>query len=169
MLSSISWQHYLAAIIILTASFYLYVLLRYYQKEIAHLLNLQPKQSNIFSGVGSAPVSVMGAAKLDHGVSISETVDLQFSESVPDEIENSINSASEPSKELVMDAGNLIEAFKDVDNKPEFLHLLKILIGSYQRFHDEIDFPFSLNRILEISNEKLQFPLDLRDLQNASA
>jgi hypothetical protein len=169
MLSSISWQHYLAAVVILTGFYYFYVVLRYYQKEIAGLLNRQSKHSNMFSGVGPAPVQVMGAAKLDNGISISNTEDLQFSESAPDEIESSIISASDPSKELVVEAGNLIEAFKDIDNKPEFLNLFKILIGSYQRFQDEIDLPFSLDRILEIAKEKLQFPIVLSELQSASS
>lgn len=167
MLSSISWQQYLAAIVILTLFYYLYILLRYYQKEIGHLLNRQQKQSNIFSGVAS-PIQVMGAAKLDNGVSISNTGDLQFGETSPDEIKSPAVSASDPSQELVMEAANLIEAFKDIDNKPEFLSLLKILIGSYQRFQDEIDFSLSLNRILEISKKKLQFPVTLGDLQSAS-
>jgi hypothetical protein len=169
MLSSISWQHYLAAVVILTGTYYCYVVLRYYQKEIAGLLNRQPKRSDISAGVAAAPVPVMGAAKLDNGISVSNTEDLQFSEAAPDEIETSIIQASDPSNELVVEAGNLIDAFKDTDNKTEFLNLLKILIGSYQRFQDEIDLPFSLDRILEIAKLKLQFPIALSELQSISA
>jgi hypothetical protein len=169
MLSSISWQHYLAAVVILTGTYYFYVVLRYYQKEIAGLLNRQPKRSDIFAGVAAGPVSVMGAAKLDNGISISNTEDLQFSEAAPDEIESSIIPASDPSNELVVEAGNLIDAFKGTDNKTEFLKLLKILIGSYQRFQDEIDLPFSLDRIVEIAKQKLQFPIALSELQSISA
>jgi hypothetical protein len=168
MLSSISWQHYLAAVVILTGSYYFYVVLRYYQKEIADVLNRQPKQSDFFAGDASAPVHVMGAAKLDNGISIGNTEDLQFSESVPDEMESVIIPASDPSNELVVEACNLIDAFKDTDNKPEFLNLLKILIGSYKRLY-EIDLPFSYDRILEIAKQKLQFPIVLSELQSISA
>jgi hypothetical protein len=69
---------------------------------------------------------------------------------------------------LVVEACNLIDAFKDTDNKPEFLNLLKILIGSYKRLY-EIDLPFSYDRILEIAKQKLQFPIVLSELQSISA
>ena len=59
----------------------------------------------------------------------------------------------------------LIEAFKEIDNKPEFITLLRILIGSYKRYKDEIDLPVTLNRVVELSKEKLMFPIALTDLQ----
>ena len=174
MLSSISWQHYLAAIVILTVSYYGYVILRYYQKEISNLFNRKQSSANLFANAQAAPAHVMGAAKLDNGVSVSKSEELYFSESTPDDVEavstiqENLNSQKEaiysPSEELEVEAGNLIAAFQEIDNKPEFITLLRILINSYKRFKDDIDLPVTLNRIVEISKEKLMFQLSLTDL-----
>jgi hypothetical protein len=179
MLSSISWQHYLAAIVILTASYYGYVILRYYQKEISNLFNRKQSSTNLFVNAQAAPANVMGAAKLDNGVSVSQSEELYFSDSTPDDvgavstIRENHSSQTEaiysPSEELEIEADNLIAAFKEIDNKPEFITLLRILIDSYKRFKDEIDLQATLNRIVEISKEKLMFPLSLNDLQGTWA
>ena len=179
MLSSISWQHYLAAIVILTVSYYGYVILRYYQKEISNLFNQKQSSANLFANAQAAPAqaapaNVMGAAKLDNGVSVAKSDELYFSESTPDDVlevstiqENPHSNTDviySPSVELENEAGNLIAAFKEIDNKPEFITLLRILINSYKRFKDDIDLPVTLNRIVEISKEKLMFQLSLTDL-----
>jgi hypothetical protein len=179
MLSSISWQHYLAAIVILTASYYGYVILRYYQKEISNLFNRKQSSTNLFTGVQAAPADVMGAAKLDNGVSLSPSEELYFSDSMPDDVEaiatireNHSSHPDEifsPSEELEVEASNLIAAFQEIDNKPEFVTLLRILIDSYKRFKDDIDLPSTLIRIIEISKEKLKFQLSLTDLQGTWA
>lgn len=174
MLSSISWQHYLAAIVILTVSYYGYVILRYYQKEISNLFNLKQNSANLFANAQAAPANVMGAAKLDNGVSVAKSDELYFSESTPDDIievstiqdnpHSNTDVIYSPSVELENEAGNLIAAFQEIDNKPEFITLLRILINSYKRFKDDIDLPVTLNRIVEISKEKLMFQLSLTDL-----
>ncbi len=179
MLSSISWQHYLAAIVILTASYYGYVILRYYQKEISNLFNRKQSSPNLFVGAQATPVNVMGAAKLDNGVSVSQSDELYFSDSTPDDVEavstnhQNVQSLTDenysPSEELEIEAGNLIAAFQEIDNKAEFITLLRILIDSFKRFKDDIDLPATLNRIVEISKEKLMFPLSLTDLQGTWA
>jgi hypothetical protein len=176
MLSSISWQHYLAAVVIITISYYLYVVLRYYQKEIGNLFNRKPLTANVFSAVQSQAPSVMGLAKPDNGVTISETQNLPFSDVLPDDPEEAINgltdSASienDPSSELISEAGNLIEAFKDVDNKQEFVTLVGILVGSYKRFQEQIDLPASLSQVVEISKDKLKFTVALSDFKNTWA
>jgi hypothetical protein len=176
MLSSISWQHYLAAVVIITISYYLYVFLRYYQKEIGNLFNRKPQTANVFSAVQSQTPSVMGLAKPDNGVTISETQNLPFSDVLPDDPEEAINgltdSASienDPSSELISEAGNLIEAFKDVDNKQEFVTLVGILVGSYKRFQEQIDLPASLSQVVEISKDKLKFTVALSDFKNTWA
>jgi hypothetical protein len=179
MLSSISWQHYLAAIVILTVSYYGYVILRYYQKEITNLFNRKQSSANLFANAQAAPANVMGVAKLDNGVSVSKSEELYFSDSTPDDvlavstIQENLNSQKDviysPSEELEAEAGNLIAAFQEIDNKPEFITLLRILIDSYKRFRDDIDLPATLNRIVEISKEKLKFPLSLSDLQGTWA
>jgi hypothetical protein len=179
MLSSISWQHYLAAIVILTVSYYGYVILRYYQKEITNLFNRKQSSANLFANAQAAPANVMGVAKLNNGVSVSKSEELYFSDSTPDDvlavstIQENLNSQKHviysPSEELEAEAGNLIAAFQEIDNKPEFITLLRILIDSYKRFKDDIDLPATLSRIVEISKEKLQFPLSLSDLQGSWA
>jgi hypothetical protein len=169
MLSSISWQHYIAAIVIITVSYYLYVVLRYYQKEIANLFNRKSTSTEMFAGVQAAPIEVMGKAKPDNGVHLSDASELQFTEASADEPEilsESVPFANghQPSSELINEANNLIEAFKDVDNKQEFLSLLCILIDSYKRYSDEIDLPAALDRVITIAREKLQFSVTSSDL-----
>lgn len=173
MLSSISWQHYLAAVVIITVSYYLYVILRYYQKEISNLFNRKPQTSDVFSAIQSPGISVMGQAKPDRGVTVIETQNLSFTDVSSDEpippITEQMQTAdiqSDPSSELVSEAGNLIEAFKDVDNKQEFLTLVGILVGSYKRFQEQIDLPAALSRVVEISKDKLKFTVALSDFQN---
>ena len=175
MLSSISWQHYLAAIVIISISYYLYVILKYYQQEIGKLFNRKPQTAGMFSAVQS-PINVMGLAKLENGVTIGETQDLPFTDVLPDNPENAINgithtasNQNDPSFELVSEAGNLIEAFKDIDNKQEFITLVGILVGSYKRFQEQIDLPAALNRVVEISKDKLKFTVALSDFQSTWA
>src|SRR5476649_888749 len=113
MLSSISWQHYLAAIIILSVTYYGYVVLRYYQKEISNLFNRKQDATALFSNVQTAPNQVMGNAKLDNGVTITESQDLVFSEPLEDHPAAGATIAADitPSQELAVEAGNLIDAF----------------------------------------------------------
>ena len=167
MLSSISWQHYMAAIIILSLIYYGYVILRYYQKEISNLFNRKQDATALFSNVQTGPYQVMGNAKLDSGVTIAESQDLVFSEPLEELPAVGATSPSDitPSQELTVEAGNLIDAFKEIDNKPEFITLLRILVGSYKRYKDEIDLPAMLNSVVELSKEKLLFPIALTDLQ----
>ncbi|WP_428329665.1 hypothetical protein [Mucilaginibacter sp.] len=179
MLSSISWQHYIAAIIILTVSFYGYVILRYYQQEISSLLNRKQNSPNLFPNAHPLTTNIMGPAKMDNGVSLSKSEELYFADSSTDEAESvttiqdtpvsDYQNHYSPSQELEFEAGNLIAAFQDIDNKHEFITLLRILIDSYKRFKDEIDLPVTLNRIVEISKERLMFPLLLTDLQGTWA
>jgi hypothetical protein len=167
MLSSISWQHYLAAIIILLVTYYGYVILRYYQKEISNLFNRKQGAPALFSNTQPASYQVMGNAKLDNGVSIDESQDLVFAEPLEDEpaVITNLTANITPSQELAVEAGNLIDAFKEIDNKPEFITLLRILIDSYKRYKEEIDLSITLNRVVELSKEKLLFPIVLTDLQ----
>jgi hypothetical protein len=179
MLSSISWQHYVEAIIMLTVSYYCYVMLRYYQKEISNLFNRKQNTANLFTGTQAAPANVMGAAKLDNGVAVSKSEDLYFSDVSPDEVEPEITTEKaliantdliySPSVELAVEAANLIAAFKEIDNKPEFITLLRILIDSYKGFKDDIDLTAALNRVVELAQEKLMFPLSLTDLPGSWA
>jgi len=176
MLSSISWQHYLVSIVIITVSYYLYVMFRYYKKEIGNLFNRKPQTADVFSAVQTSANSVMGQAKPDDGITICEAQNLSFTDALPDDTEEAIIGLSrtasiqnDPSSELIAEAGNLIEAFKDVDNKQEFLTLLGILVSSYKRFQELIDFPAALSRVAEISKDKLKFTVAPSDFQNTWA
>jgi len=175
MLSSISWQHYLAAVVIITISYYLYVVLRYYQKEISDLFNRKSQTNDIFSAIHSPAITVMGQAKPDNGVTVSETQNLPFTDVLPDEPEHIVNKPiqteiqNDPSSELVSEAGYLIDAFMDVDNKQEFITLVNILISSYKRFQEQIDLPAALNHVVEISKDKLKFTVALSDFQSTWA
>ena len=156
MLSSISWQHYFAAIIILSLIYYGYVVLRYYQKEISNLFNRKQDATALFSNVQTGPYQVMGNAKSDNGVTITESQDLIFFQPLEDHppAGETIAADISPSQELAVEAGNLIEAFKEIDNKQEFITLLRILIGSYKRFKDEIDLPATLKPCCGIIQRK---------------
>jgi hypothetical protein len=171
MLSSISWQHYFAAIIILSLIYYGYVVLRYYQKEISNLFNRKQDATALFSNVQTGPYQVLGDAKSDNGVTITESQDLVFSEPLEHHPAAGATIAADisPSQELAVEAGNLIDAFKEIDNKPEFIILLRILVGSYKRYKDEIDLQVTLNRVVELSKEKLMFSIALTDLQGSWA
>jgi hypothetical protein len=176
MLSSISWQHYLAAVVIITISYYLYVVLRYYQKEISALFNRKTQTTDFFSAAQPPAISVMGQAKQDNGVFIDETQNLLFTEVLPDDPKAANNNLTQtesmlnhPSLELISEAGNLIEAFKDVDNKQEFITLIGILVGSYKRFQEQIDLPATLSRVVEISKDKLKFTVASSDFKNTWA
>jgi hypothetical protein len=170
MLSSISWQQYLAAVVILTVSYYGYVFLRYYQSEIASFFNRKDRSSDLLPVAHSKP-SVMGEAKLADNVTIANSEELYFGSADPDDIEVTSEHITEsveaisPESELVQEADRLIEAFKDIDDKPQFLTLLKILVDSYKRFAADIDITAALATIIEISKEKLMFSVAPNDLQ----
>jgi hypothetical protein len=179
MLSSISWQHYLAAVIILTASYYAYVALRYYQTEIAGLFNRKPSALESFSGFQSSPISVMGKAKPDYGTAISDSTEMQFAEATPDDgfpaadispsRTDSVQQAGQPGEELETEARKLIDAFKETDNKPEFLSLLHILIESYQAYNEDIDLPATVARLVAFAEGRLPFSITAGDVKSSWA
>jgi len=119
---------------------------------------------------------VIGQAKPDNGVSIAETQNLPFTDVLPDDPNDAVNESdhtavnqNNPGLQLVSEVGNLIEAFKDVDNKQEFITLVGILVGSYKRFQEQIDLPAALSLVVEISKDKLKFTVALSDFENTWA
>jgi hypothetical protein len=177
MLSSISWQQFLAAILIITVVYYGYVIPRYYQKEVAVFFNLKKNAHNLTRSLQNTPFEVMGKAKPDFGVSVTEPEDLQFAGPSEDGTEVGLSenaaisdgAARDPSAELKADIGKLIDAFKDVDDKREFLMLLRIQFNTYKGFKDQINLPDIQEYILRLSNEKLSFSIDRADLAVKSA
>lgn len=172
MLSSISWQQFLAVLSILTLAYYAYVGLRYYQREIRNFF-VKRTATVPQSAASSPPFQVMGTARPDHGVSISDSEELHFV--VDDEPESEITETprpktpdtppSDPTDALVKDVSHLVNAFQEIDDKPEFLSLLHIQIGTYQADAEEIDWPRVKKRVMQLTHEKLPFAIQETDLQ----
>lgn len=131
MLQHISWQEYFTAILLLTALWYAFVLLRYYRPEITARFQKHELQPAL---VASAPV--IGSIKTDYKTMDSE--ELQFGSPSPDDISDS-SLAPGPADELLAEAQTLARAFQDTPNKTEFLSLLGVLLSKYEPYEDEID------------------------------
>lgn len=171
MLSSISWQQYFAAIAIISVTYYLYVLLRYYQREISNLFISKQQSAAMPQGGTISPTQLMGAALPDKHVRIVEEQELQFADEDLNEsleptgdLADPNNNITTPEAQLIAEADNLIAAFKDGDSKTEFLSLLKILIGSFQPYQAEIDFSKVSTHVISHSAEKLLFDLTADEL-----
>ncbi|TWR24784.1 hypothetical protein FPZ43_17975 [Mucilaginibacter pallidiroseus] len=170
-MSSISWQQYFAAIAIISVTYYLYVLLRYYQREISNLFTSKQQSAVMSQGGSISPTELMGAARPDKHVRIVEEQELQFADEELNEsldstgdLTDSNNNITIPEAQLIGETDNLIAAFKDVDNKSEFLSLLKILIGSFQPYQAEIDFSKVTTHVISQSAENLLFDLTADEL-----
>lgn len=118
---------------------------------------------------------MMGLAKPDHGVSISDTSDLQFA--VEEEPETEIASKGhevvvntrpqDPTNDLLQDVSHLVEAFKEIDDKSEFLSLLRIQYSSYRSPEaNSVDWPSVKQRTLMLSKDKLPFTVTEADIQH---
>ena len=173
MLSSISWQQFLTALTIITVVYYIYVGLRYYKQEISVFVNRKPIPGSHQSTQISSPYRVMGVAKPDQGISIADSDELHFA--VEDEPETDNVTAEhqgvtdtpiqEPTDELLNDVTHLIQAFKEIDDKPEFLSLLRIQYGSYHSNSNTIDWPAVKQRTLELTHDILPFKVLEADVQ----
>lgn len=173
MLSSISWQQYFAAVAIISLSYYLYVILRYYQRELSNRFAfkkaVQPsRQSSML-----APIEIMGSARQDqNAVSFIDEKMLQFAETnstetLDEEITGQPPSGSStlsPQQELFREVDNLIQAFSDVNSKPEFISLLNILLNTYDQYPSDINRSQVNDHILEVAESRLPFDLAPYDL-----
>lgn len=171
MLSSISWQEFLAALIIITLVYYLYIGLRYYQKELWAIANRKQVAGLNQSETPPTSYQVMGTAKPDHGVSVSDADHLQFAiDDEPETVENEVHAVAntperEPTEALLNDVTHLVNAFKEIDDKAEFLSLLRIQYGSYHSDSDTIDWPAVKQRTLQLTQDKLPFKVLDADVQ----
>ena len=141
MLSSISWQQYFAAIAVIGISYYLYVVLRYYQREISGLFHSKQKAFPVSKTGTVTALSIMGQARQDQNISVLDEQDISFAPVQTDEYsdESQLSSVSDAhydiesvQGQLASEVDSLIEAYADLDQKEEFLSLLSILINSYQ-------------------------------------
>ncbi|MDT3401090.1 MULTISPECIES: hypothetical protein [Mucilaginibacter] len=172
MLSSISWQQYLAAIAIISASYYLYVILRYYQREVTNLFIAKQSGQLLAPSSTLSSFTVMGQAKQDQSITVVADEELQFAEADIDEDLNepvAETTAAKPVEflpqtQLLNETDKLIDAFADVDSKSEFISLLNILLTSYKPYESEINYLQVIEHILNESHGKLPFDLTSNDL-----
>lgn len=149
MLLFISWSQYFAAILIISLAYYGIVLAKYYRGELLVFVKAKP--------IPSAPVTTkfagdfIGSIKPDPGESSINPEDIQF----PD---------ADAESELVNEIGALINAFKGLDQKDEFLTLLALILSKYA--DAESNRPFIIEYVLQ-NSEALSFEVDLEDFENA--
>lgn len=172
MLSSISWQQYFAAIALIGACYYLYVILRYYQRELFDLFKAKQINPVLTQNNAFTSSSIMGPAKPDPGISILDDADLQFVATEADERVEETEAGPilvNPTRfsaqaQLINEADKLIEAFTEVDSKAEFLSLLKILLHSYKPYASAINYAQVTGHVMTASRTKLPFELTSDDL-----
>ncbi len=172
MLSSISWQQFLAALVIITLVYYFYIGLRYYQKDLRAIANRKKVSGLNQSGTHATAYQVMGIAKQEHGVSVSDADHLYFAiddepetETIANEVHPIANTTDQgPTEALLNDVSQLINAFKEVDDKAEFLSLLRIQYHSYHADGEAIDWPAVKQRTLQLSGERLPFSVSEADV-----
>lgn len=158
MLNAISWQHYLTALLLLSAAWYAYVGLRYYSNELATRLKIKPAAQNVVPPVaGKLPV-VMGEAKPETDTGAYPAEELLFSYTEPDDVSDQTLPAG-PGDDLLAEAKVLVAAYGDNDNKTEFLSLFKLLLDKYEVFRDEISLPAVIRALSEFAAPRLPFPL----------
>jgi hypothetical protein len=131
MFNSISWQSYWTNVILISAGWYAYVLLRHYRPEL--MKRFKPKAEPL-PLVSSAPV--MGSIRTDQATLDPE--ELHFGSNQPDDISDH-SLPPGPAGELFNEAQTLIQAFRETPNKIEFLSLLELLLSKYEPYKDEID------------------------------
>ncbi len=149
MLNTISWQQYFVAVLIVLLLYYSYVLLRYFRPEISQLI--KGKKQNL-PVVNPKPADVvMAAAKPDLGTGSIDPEDMLFAEAEPEYLEKT------SSEELLSESLALVDAFKEEDNKAEFLELLSVLVHKYQPFRQEIDLKALIAKVRAKADKYLSF------------
>lgn len=162
MLSSVSWQQYLTAAALSGLAWYFYVGLRYYRAELSSLLRLTRSPQNHLSLISQPQHPVMGAVQPDQGTALHDPEELTFGTSEPDDIGDA-TIPSGPTDELLAEGEMLIEAFRETDDKQNFLSVLRVLIEKYTVYSDEIDLGSTLIPLKDLAASKLPFPLNDND------
>ncbi len=151
MLSFISWPQYFAALVIICLAYYGIVLVKYYREEL--LAFVHSKHALPETTVPKFTGEVIGSIKPDAGESSVNPEDLQFPDDEPtvqDELINEIQA--------------LVNAFKGLDQKDEFLSLLSLIFSRYAG--TEIDRFSIIEQVLE-NTDALSFTLDQDDIEAA--
>jgi hypothetical protein len=79
MLKAISWQQYMTAVILLSAAWYTYVGLRYYQPELSAFLRIKPQPRPAVPPVAHQMTGVVGEAKAEADTGLLDSAELIFS------------------------------------------------------------------------------------------
>ncbi|WP_295769274.1 hypothetical protein [uncultured Mucilaginibacter sp.] len=174
MLSSISWQQYFAVLLLISASYYAFVLLRYYQNDIAVFLKNKKSGQPALPEPETSSFEVMGKAQPEPGVSFSEGDELQFliepdgepSSPETDVAQEEEERSVEQRQHLLGEVTDLITAFHAMDDKPGFLSLLKIQLEPYAAANVSANWTALKKQIIELSKGKLPFKLGIQDLRS---
>ncbi|WP_448698237.1 hypothetical protein ACFGVR_15570 [Mucilaginibacter sp. AW1-3] len=150
MLHDITWQQYSTAVILITAVWYGYVLLKFYKPR--------PKTLAATPPVANQMMVVMSAIKPDTDTGVHEADELHFSVASPDDISDQTLPKG-PGDELLEEAQTLIAAYTENDDKKSFLSLLKILLNKYEVFADEISLPTVIDLLKQFAKARLPFTL----------
>lgn len=151
MLSFISWPQYFAALVIIGLAYYGVVLVKYYREEL--LAFVHPKPALPATTFAKFTGEVIGNIKPDAGESSVNPEELQF----PD-VEPTVQ------EELINEVWALVNAFKGLDQKEEFLSLLSLIFSRYAGI--EIDQSSVIEQVLENAHA-LSFTVDQADIEAA--
>jgi hypothetical protein len=162
MLNAISWQQYITAVILLTAAWYAYVGLRYYQPELSAFLKIKPKPRSSVPPVANQMTVVMGEPKPEADTGLYDPEELIFSSTQPDDISDQTLPKG-PADDLLAEAQALVSVYAENDNKTEFLSLFKLLIDKYDVFADEISLPAIIKSLNAFAADKLPFEIQAEE------
>ena len=162
MLSTISWQQYVTAVILLTTAWYAYVSLRYYQPELSAFLKIKPKQQSAVPAVANQMTVVMGEAKTEADTGLYNSDELIFSSTQPDDISDQTLPKG-PADDLLAEAQALVSAYAENDDKNEFLSLFKLLLDKYEVFADEISLHTIIKQLNSYAADKLLFQIQAEE------
>lgn len=151
MLSFISWPQYFAGLLLIGIAYYGFVLAKYYREEVLAFVRPKP----LLSVTTTKPLTgeVIGSIKANPGESSVSAEDLQF----PDEETTVVD-------EVVNEIRALINAFKGLDQKDEFLSLLSLILSRYAGAG--IDQPIVTEQVL-VNSHSLSFTVDEADMETA--
>jgi hypothetical protein len=159
MLNAISWQQYVTAIVLCSAAWYAYVGLRFYQPELQAFLKIKSKDHTLTPPVATQTTAVMGKINPDADTGIVEAETLTFGNATPDDISDQTLPKG-PADDLLAEAQTLVVAYADNDDKSGFISFLKMLIGKYEVFADEISLPAVIDSLKQFATDKLPFRLN---------
>ena len=158
MLNAISWQQYITAVILLTAAWYAYVGLRYYQPEISAFLKIKTRQVSTVPPVANQMTVVMGETKPEADTGLFDPEELLFSNSQPDDIGDQTLPKG-PADDLLAEAMVLVNAYGDNNDKAGFLSMFELLLEKYEVFADEISLPAIIATLNTFAADKLPFKI----------